>query len=127
MEPAESPANSAEKAESFAQQGLDRLHSGDAAAAAVSFAAAVAADTQHIEAHHGLIRALTDSEQFDAAIAAARRLTELTPDDPLAFAGLSIALQRGGHIPEAESAAGRARILEWKHQLAADPAEEPRI
>jgi Flp pilus assembly protein TadD len=121
MEHAESPA------ENLAQHGLEHLHSGNPAAAAESFAAAIAADAQHIEAHHGLVRALIDSGQFDAAINAARRLTELTPDDPLAFAGLSIALQRGGHIPEAESAAGRARILEWKHQLAADPAEEPRI
>jgi Flp pilus assembly protein TadD len=112
-----------ESAESFAQQGLESLHTGNAAAAAQSFAAAIAADPQHIEAHHGLVRALTDSGQLTAAVEAARRLTELTPDDPLAFAGLSIALQRAGQISEAESAAGRARILEWKHQLASPPPE----
>ena len=117
MEPTESPA------ESLAQQGLEHLHNGDPTAAANSFAAAIATNPNHIEAHHGLIRALTDSGQLDAAITAAKRLTELTPDDPLAFAGLSIALQRAGSIPEAESAAGRARILEWKHQLAGAPPE----
>jgi hypothetical protein len=36
----------------------------------------------------------------------------------LAHTSLSIALQNAGQIPEAEAAAGRARILEWKQQLA---------
>lgn len=110
-------------AESLAQQGLEDLHSGNPAAAATSFAAAIAADPHHIDAHHGLVRALTDCGDFEAAVNAAQRLTQLTPDDPLAFAGLSIALQRAGRIPEAESAAGRARILEWKHQLSGAPPE----
>jgi hypothetical protein len=44
-------------------------------------------------------------------------LTTLTPSDPLAHTALSIALQHAGHIPQAEAAAARARILEWKHQL----------
>jgi Flp pilus assembly protein TadD len=117
MKPAESPA------ETLAQQGLEHLHAGNSAAAANAFAAAIAADPHHIDAHHGLVRALTDSGQLEAAVEAAQILTRLTPDDPLAFAGLSIALQRAGHIPEAESAAGRARILEWKHQLAGAPPE----
>jgi Flp pilus assembly protein TadD len=51
-------------------------------------------------------------------VAAALALTALTPQDPLAHTSLSIALQKAGHIPEAEAAAGRARILEWKQQLA---------
>ena len=125
MEPTQSPTESrpAEMAERLAQQGLEDLHAGNAAAAAQSFTDAIAADPQHIEAHHGLVRALTDSGEPEAAVNAARKLTELTPDDPLAFAGLSIALQRAGQIPEAESAAGRARILEWKHQLAGAPPE----
>ena len=124
MEPTQFPAQSSPaEAESYAQQGLEHLHAGDPTSAALSFTAAISADMHHIEAHHGLVRALTDSGQLDAAVAAARRLTELTPDDPLAFAGLSIALQRAGHITGAESAAGRVRILEWKHQLAGDPPQ----
>ena len=110
-------------AETLAQHGLERLHNGDSAEAAEAFAAAVAADPTHVEAHHGLVRALGDAGRFEDAVVAAQSLTRLTPDDPLAFAGLSIALQRAGQIPEAEAAAGRARILEWKHQLAVGPAE----
>jgi hypothetical protein len=48
-------------------------------------------------------------------------LSVLTPDDPLAHTALSIALQHAGHIPQAEAAAGRARILEWKQQLESPP------
>jgi hypothetical protein len=49
----------------------------------------------------------------------------LTPADPLAHTALSIALQHAGHIPEAEAAAGRARILEWKIQLQSPPDPQP--
>jgi hypothetical protein len=47
----------------------------------------------------------------------------LTPQDPLAHTSLSIALQKAGHIPEAETAAARSRVLEWKQQLA-EPADK---
>jgi Flp pilus assembly protein TadD len=119
-------STSASAADLLSQRGLDLLAAGDARQAAEAFRAAIVADPAHIEAHHGLIRALGDAEEFEAAIAAALALTVLTPKDPLAHTSLSIALQRAGHIPEAESAAGRARILEWKQQLAmpADESEE---
>jgi Flp pilus assembly protein TadD len=97
---------------------MDLLADGDALQSARAFRAAIAADSGHVEAHHGLVRALRDAGQFEAAIAAALVLTVLTPQDPLAHTSLSIALQKGGHIPEAEAAAARARILEWKRQLA---------
>jgi len=101
----------------LAQHGLDLLAEGDATGAAQAFREAIAANPEDLEAHHGLTRALCDAGQFEAAIAAAMALTKLTPDDPLAHTSLSIALQKAGHIPEAEAAAGRARILEWKQQL----------
>jgi Flp pilus assembly protein TadD len=110
-------------ADELSQRGVDLLAIGDASSAARAFRDAIAADTSHIEAHHGLIRALCDAQQFEAAIEAAQTLTSLTPHDPLAHTSLSIALQKAGHIPEAEAAAGRARILEWKQQLA-QPASD---
>lgn len=112
------------RADECSQRGVDLLASGDASGAAQAFREAIAANPAHIEAHHGLIRALRDADQFEAAIAAASALTVLTPHDPLAHTSLSISLQRAGHIPEAESAAARARILEWKQQLAAGPAAD---
>ncbi len=113
----------ASPADLLSQRGADLLAAGEAADAVGVFREAIAADPEHIEAHHGLIRALRDAEQFEAAVAAAHTLTVLTPNDPLAHTSLSIALQQAGHVPEAEAAAGRARILEWKQQLAAGPDE----
>lgn len=112
-------------AESLSQQGLELLAAGSPAKAAQAFRAAIAADPAHIEAHHGLVRALRDAGKFDQAIGVALALTTLTPSDPLAHTALSICLQHAGHIPEAEAAAARARILEWKIQLQAPPEEEP--
>jgi tetratricopeptide (TPR) repeat protein len=114
-------------ADALSLRGTDLLAEGDAEGAEQAFRAAIAADSVYLEAHHGLIRALGELQRFEAAMAAAQVLTRLTPDDPLAHTSLSIALQQAGHIPEAESAAGRARILEWKQQLAkpVDTAKEP--
>ncbi len=81
-------------AEELYQQGLDRLAAGEPARAA---------------------------RLFRAAIGAALALAALTPADPLAHTALSLALQRAGHVPEAEAAAARARVLEWKMQLENPP------
>jgi Flp pilus assembly protein TadD len=110
-----SDANTA--AEELCRRGMDELAEGDAAVAAETFRAAIAADPNYFEAHHGLIRALRDAGQLEPSIGAALALTALTPDDPLAHTALSISLQQAGHIPEAEAAAARARIVEWKAQL----------
>jgi Flp pilus assembly protein TadD len=77
-----------------------------------------------VEAHHGLIRALGDAGQLNQSVAAAMALTVLTPSDPLAHTALSIALQKAGHIEQAEAASARARILEWKQQLASGPGPD---
>jgi Flp pilus assembly protein TadD len=113
-----------ESAEILLQDGMDMLADGRAADAVMAFRAALRADERCMEAHHGLIRALRDAGELEQSIAAALALTALTPDDPLAHAALSISLQTAGHVPEAEAAAGRARILEWKRELAATPREE---
>lgn len=101
----------------LSQRGVDLLASGSPSDAVQAFRAAIAADSGNYEAHHGLIRALRDAGQVELAVGAALALTALTPSDPLAHTALSIALQQGGHIREAEAAAARARILEWKRQL----------
>ena len=119
-----SPGPQHSRGDELSQRGVDLLAAGDVSGAAQAFREAILADPGHVEAHHGLIRALRDAEQYEAAVAAALALTVLTPQDPLAHTSLSIALQKGGHIPEAEAAAARARILEWKQQLAADPGTE---
>jgi Flp pilus assembly protein TadD len=111
------------RADALSQRGLELLAAGDAAQSARVFRQAIAEDSGHVEAHHGLVRALRDAGQLEGAVAAALALTVLTPQDPLAHTSLSIALQKAGHIPEAETAAARSRVLEWKQQLA-EPADK---
>ena len=110
---------------------MDLLALGSPADAAEAFRAAIAlGESQggpmaaaHIEAHHGLIRALRDAGRLEQSIGAALALTALTPGDPLAHTALSISLQQAGHIPQAEAAAAKARLLEWKIQLLSPPEE----
>jgi len=109
------------EAEALSQKGLEQLADGLPDAAVQSFRAAIAVDPNYFEAHHGLIRALRDAGRLEQSIAAALALTALTPQDPLAHTALSISLQNAGHVPEAEAAAAKARILEWKVQLQSPP------
>ena len=113
------------------QRGMDLLAVGSPAEAAEAFRAAISLGelhagpmtTAHVEAHHGLIRALRDAGRLEQSIGAALALTALTPGDPLAHTALSISLQRAGHVPQAEAAAAKARVLEWKIQLESPPEE----
>jgi Flp pilus assembly protein TadD len=110
-------------ADELCQRGLDLLAAGSASESADAFRAAIAADERNVEAHHGLVRALRDAGRLEQSVGAALALTALTPSDPLAHAALSISLQHAGHVPEAETAAARARVLEWKIQLQSPPEE----
>jgi Flp pilus assembly protein TadD len=107
----------AQSADELCQSGMDLLAVGRAAEAARAFRAAIAADEHCFNAHHGLVRALRDAGRLEQSIGAALALTALTPNDPLAHTALSISLQHAGHILEAEAAAAKARVLEWKLEL----------
>lgn len=110
-------------ADALTQRGLELLAASSAAEAARVLRAAIAVDAKHVEAHHGLVRALRAAGRREEAVGAALALTVLTPRDPLAHTALSVSLREGGHIPEAEAAAARARVLEWKRELELAPAE----
>ena len=125
--------NHSASVEELSQRGMDLLADGLPAEAAEAFRAAIALarsqagpmTTPHIEAHHGLIRALRDAGRLEQSIGAALALTALTPGDPLAHTALSISLQQAGHITQAEAAAAKARVLEWKIQLQSPPELTP--
>ena len=57
------------------------------------------------------------NEYGSGALAVAKRIAELDPDDVLAYTSLSVLYQKKGMIPEAEAEANKARILGWKQQL----------
>jgi tetratricopeptide (TPR) repeat protein len=96
---------------------LDHYAEGRLNEAIADYEAAIALDPTFLDAMHGLARAYQDSEDFDKAIAAAKRIAELDPDDVLAHTSLSILYQRKGMVPEAEAEGAKARVLGWKQQL----------
>lgn len=104
-------------AEDSYYRAVDALADGDLPTAIHLFQTAIAADASFTDAWHGLIRAMQDSGDLDAALAGALRLAELEPDDVLVHTRLSILYQMQGKIPEAEAESARARVLGWKQQL----------
>jgi len=77
------------------------------------------------EVLHALATAQSKLGQQEDAIATLQRVIELTPNDPFVFTSFSIFLQRAGKIPEAESAAAKARMLSWKEELKTNPNARP--
>jgi tetratricopeptide (TPR) repeat protein len=104
--------------EHFAQDRLDE---------AVSvYLLALAEDPNYTDALHALAMTYAHQEKLDNAIATAKRLIAVAPDDELAYTSLSIFYQQKGLIAEAEEMGAKARTLGWKRQLAeaATPAKK---
>jgi tetratricopeptide (TPR) repeat protein len=96
---------------------VDMLANGNLRGAVTAFRQCLADDSTMLDAMHGLIRALKDLGEIDAAIDAALRLAEVDPDDALAHTSLSILYQAKGMIAEAEAEATKAKLLGWKMEL----------
>jgi tetratricopeptide (TPR) repeat protein len=62
---------------------------------------------------------------LEEALGNLERVTELAPEDPLAFTSLSMCLQPMNRIPEAEKAQSQARLLSWKQELKSKPNAPP--
>jgi len=106
-----------QKAEDHYYAALDLVAEGQLERALVEYQQSLDADPTFTEAMHGIARALQDLNRIDAAIAVAKRISELDPDDVLAHTSLSVLYQKKGMIPEAEAEGNRARVLGWKQQL----------
>ena len=74
-------------------------------------------DPGFADAWEGLSMAYADKEMWEEALAAAKKVTELTPEEQLGFTNVSRIYQRAGNVPEAEAWAAKARVLDWKQQL----------
>jgi Flp pilus assembly protein TadD len=74
---------------------------------------------------NALATAQSKAGRHGEAVATIQRAIELNPDDAFAFTSLSIFLQRLGKIPEAESAAAKARMISWKEELKKNPNAPP--
>jgi Flp pilus assembly protein TadD len=111
------PPSQSSSAEDLYHEGLDRLAEGDPAGAAQTLRHCLELDPGMLDAMHGLIRALQEQGEFDAATAVAQRLLQLDPDEVLAHTSLSILFQHKGMIAEAEAEALQAKLLGWKKHL----------
>jgi Flp pilus assembly protein TadD len=93
--------------------------------ALAAFEAALVQRPDWAEVLQAKATALSNLGRHADALAAIERVIELTPNDPFAFTSKSIFLQRQGRIPEAESAAAKARMLSWKEELKKNPNAPP--
>jgi len=96
---------------------LDAMADGLQEKALSEYQASVEADPTFTEAMHGLARALQNLDRLDEAIAVAQRITQIDPDDVMAYTSLSVLYQKKGMIEEAEAQGAKARVLGWKQQL----------
>jgi tetratricopeptide (TPR) repeat protein len=106
-----------QKAEDHYYAALDLVAEGEQERALAEYQKSLAADPTFAEAMHGMARVLQDLNRLDEAIAVAKRLEQLDPDDVLVHTSLSVLYQKKGMIPEAEEEGNKARILGWKQQL----------
>src|SRR6202049_5161286 len=106
-----------QKAEDHYYAALDLVAEGEQARALVEYQQSLAADPVFTEAMHGMARTLQNLDRLDEAIAVAKRIAELDPDEVLGFTSVSVLYENKGMIPEAEAEANKARILGWKQQL----------
>jgi len=97
---------------------VDLVAEGRTEEAVARYREAIALDQGFADAWQGLALALQDLGRPEEAIEAGKRLCELSPDDVLAHTTLSRLYQAAGMIAEAEVEGGKARILDWKQQLA---------
>lgn len=65
------------------------------------------------------------SGKLEAALETLKKVTEMAPEDPLAFTSLSMAYVRLEKIEEAEKAQAQARLLSWKQELKTNPDAPP--
>jgi len=112
-----SDADPRQAAEEHYYDALDLMAEGQLDKAVAAYQKALETDPAFTEAMHGLARALQDLQRYDEALAVARRIVELDPDDVLAHTSLSVLYQKKGMIVEAEAEGAKARVLSWKQQL----------
>ena len=111
--------------EELYDEGLDLAFEGKFQEAIVKYREALQIDPDFVDAVHALAMAHAELEELDDAIAVGKRLCELVPDDILAHTSLSTFYQRKGMIPEAEAEAAKAKVLDWKRQLAEQKKDKP--
>jgi tetratricopeptide (TPR) repeat protein len=107
------------------KRGLALYGKQEFAAAASAYRAALEVRPDWTDCLQALGMAQMNQGALDEALATLTRVTELAPEDPLAFTSLSMALQRKNRIEDAEKAQAQARLLSWKQELRTNPKAPP--
>lgn len=105
--------------------GLKLYGAGRHEEAVAEYLAALQLSPDWTEAMHALATAYSKLGRQDEAIALIEKVIALEPEDAFAYTSLSIFLQRKGLIPEAETAAAKARMISWKEELKRNPNAPP--
>lgn len=85
-------------------QAVDLRDKGDKPGAIAILEEAVTADPAFVIGHGMLAKLYADVAEIDEAIAHAKKVVELEPEDTFSYTALSVIYQRCGKIPEAEHA-----------------------
>ncbi len=86
---------------------------GDKPAAVAKLEEAVGLDPGFAIGHGMLAKLYADLAEGEKAIAHAKKVVELEPDDAFSYTALSVIYQRCGRIPEAE----HAKAMAWQKQM----------
>jgi Flp pilus assembly protein TadD len=97
-------------------QAVDLRDQGDKNAAIAKLEEAVASDSAFAIGHGMLAKLYVDLAESDKAIAHARKVVELEPEDTFSYTALSVIYQRCGKIPEAE----HAKALAYQKQMGSE-------
>lgn len=89
---------------------------GDMEGAATALLAIVAEAPAHSLSHSALAVVMQKLGRADEAIAHAKKVVELEPNDPFSYAQLSVICQRCGRIAEAEDALARNQMMSARHR-----------
>lgn len=104
-------------------EGSDLQGEGRYDEAMACFDRCLALDPAYADALLGKAMVYVAKGELDAAIVIGQRMADLHPDDVLVYTNLSMFYQKAGRIAEAEEAAAKARMLDWKRQLAEDDSK----
>ncbi len=94
----------------------DLRDQGDKAGAIAQLEEAIALDSSFAIGHGMLAKLYADVAEADKAIAHAKRVVELEPDDAFSYTALSVIYVRCGKIPEAE----HAKAMAYQKQMGFD-------
>jgi Flp pilus assembly protein TadD len=103
-------------ADELYDQAVELRDKGDKPGAVARLEEAVAVDPSYAIGHGMLAKLYADLADSDKAIAHARKVVELEPDDTFSYTALSVIYQRCGRIAEAE----HAKAIAFNKQMGLD-------